>query len=149
MTSIPTLSPRLVGQAEHAHRALLERLLRPSGRTYREWVALSLLASGPRPIARSELVETMRNALKADDAEVGRTVEELQVAGLIERGPDAPGRVGLSASGRQLHERIATGGLDRLAPVRLGPGRRARHGGTGPSRHHGPDRRRPRRLTTR
>ncbi len=46
MTAPPTLNGQHIGEAEHAIRAVLERLLAEAGTTFHQWVALRVLAMG-------------------------------------------------------------------------------------------------------
>ncbi|MDX6222850.1 MAG: hypothetical protein QOD91_1904, partial [Frankiales bacterium] len=41
----PTLDPQIIGQAEKAHKPLLERVLARTGTTMNQWVALKLTAA--------------------------------------------------------------------------------------------------------
>jgi hypothetical protein len=41
MTITPTLNPRVIGQAESAHRSILDRILARTGTTFPQWVALT------------------------------------------------------------------------------------------------------------
>jgi hypothetical protein len=47
----PSLNPQILGRAENAHRALLERVLAGTGVSYGGWIALSIAAGGNDPVA--------------------------------------------------------------------------------------------------
>jgi hypothetical protein len=48
----PSLNPQIIGQAENALRALLERTLAGTSLAYRHWVALSVIAGSEAPARR-------------------------------------------------------------------------------------------------
>ena len=62
MTS-PTLTPPIVGQAESAHLAVLQRVLARTGNTRDEWVALTITTNSGDSIARDALVAKMIGAV--------------------------------------------------------------------------------------
>jgi hypothetical protein len=51
----PSLNQQIIGQAENALRALLERTLAGTGLAYRHWVALSVIAGSAAPADENEL----------------------------------------------------------------------------------------------
>lgn len=105
MTTAPTLNPQVLGQAENAHRALLNRILSNTGNTYHQWVALTFVAGAP--VDRSELIGRMIGAVKVDDLVADATLGELTATGLLEDVQLAEGvRVQLTGAGRALHGRI-------------------------------------------
>jgi DNA-binding MarR family transcriptional regulator len=99
--SATTLNPQILGQAERAHRALLDRLLTGTGLTYHHWVALALLGGG-RPDADG-LVSALAGGLKIDTAAAEGVVAELADAGLIET---ANSVVELTGEGRETYGRL-------------------------------------------
>jgi DNA-binding MarR family transcriptional regulator len=106
MSTTPTLNPQILGQAESAHRALLEHILAKTGHNYHHWVAISLTAAGGGSIDRDELVQKMAGALKIDDATARAAIGEMTAAELIEAVPvDGPG-VHLTNAGQELYGQI-------------------------------------------
>ncbi|MCF2532556.1 MarR family transcriptional regulator [Yinghuangia soli] len=89
MTSTPataaiTLNPQVLGQAENAHRALLDKILRSHpGMAYQQWVGLALAAAAGGELPAEQLLARLRGALKTD-AETGRAVlADLAAAGAL------------------------------------------------------------------
>ena len=62
----PSLKPQLIGQAENALRALLDRTLAGTGLAYRHWIALSLAVGNDEPVAQDALIERITGVLKVD-----------------------------------------------------------------------------------
>lgn len=100
MSSTPPLSPQVVGQAENAHRAILERALAGTGITYHQWVALTITAASGDVVDRDTLVGRMAGALKMDDATASATIAALVASGLLETPAGGESRVGLTSTGR-------------------------------------------------
>ena len=98
------LNPQILGRAENAHRALLERVLAGTGVSYGGWIALSLAAGGNDP-SREQLLERMSGALKVDRASAQQILAALAAAKLLELmpGDDSPAR--LSGTGQELYRR--------------------------------------------
>jgi hypothetical protein len=112
MPTAPTLNGQVIGQAEHATRAVLDRLLDRTGGTFHQWVALNLTAASGGVIERDELVRRMTGGLKIDDPAVLATVAELTDAELLEILPDGS-RVGLTDAGRARYHQIR-GSVDAI-----------------------------------
>ena len=74
MSDTPTLTPQIVGQAESAHKPILDRILAPAGLTRNQWVALTLTAASGGAIESGRLAARMTGALKIDDAEAAAAV---------------------------------------------------------------------------
>jgi DNA-binding MarR family transcriptional regulator len=115
MSTTPSLNGQLIGQAEHATRALLERLLSRSGTTFHQWVAINLTAINGDSIERDQLSDRMTDALKIDDSAVLATVDELSAAGLLEAVPSDAPRIGLTSAGRARYRDIRTA-IDEVSP---------------------------------
>ena len=94
MTNGPTLTPRLLGRAENAHRAVLGRILGASDMTYHEWVALTLASAADSTVARNQLAGRMVGALNIDRATARGAIDRLIGAELLE--PDEPSHLRLS-----------------------------------------------------
>jgi hypothetical protein len=61
----PSINPQIIGQAENALRALLERTLAGTGLAYRHWVALSVIAGSEAPADENELAVRVEDVLSA------------------------------------------------------------------------------------
>jgi hypothetical protein len=83
MSTTPTLNGQVIGQAEHATRAVLDRLLAHAGATFHDWVALNLIAASRAAVGRDELVGRMTGALKTDDGTALATVAGLTASNLL------------------------------------------------------------------
>ncbi|QFY07851.1 winged helix DNA-binding protein [Nonomuraea phyllanthi] len=105
-TATPTaLNPQILGQAENAHRALLERALTGTGLTYRHWVTLKIAAAGGQTVQQQQLAGQVAGALKIDAQAAGESIARLTAAGLLEV---RSGTAGLTAQGHDLHQRLST-----------------------------------------
>ncbi|HEY6745422.1 MAG TPA: hypothetical protein VI357_06840 [Mycobacteriales bacterium] len=92
------LNGQVIGQAERATRAVLDRLLDRVGTPFEQWVALNLTAtSGPLPAA--ELATRLRIPL----TEATAALSALAADGLL--APDGT----LTAAGRDRHAEITAG----------------------------------------
>lgn len=81
-TQTPILTGRDIGQAEHAVRAILDRLLDRAGLTYPQWTILFTIdAAGP--LARDELARRQAAGLQVPAAEAEATVDGLVSSGLV------------------------------------------------------------------
>jgi len=83
MSTTPTLSPPIIGQAENAHKAILNRILAPTGITMNQWVALTLTTANGSSIESRDLQRRMTSALKIDEAEAVAAVAQLTTAQLM------------------------------------------------------------------
>lgn len=84
---LATLNPSIVGQAEKAHNAVLDRVLAGTGLDERQWITLQL-AQAAGPIARSALVSRVSSAAKYDPAAVDAALAALATAGLVSASGD-------------------------------------------------------------
>jgi hypothetical protein len=102
----PTLNSQIIGQAENALRAILNRALaRTGGGTYRDWVALTLAAANDGAIDRDQLIGRLTGALKIDDAAAEAAIAELTAAHLLK---DQGSRIGLTDTGQARYRQIRT-----------------------------------------
>ncbi|MFF5230952.1 hypothetical protein [Dactylosporangium sp. NPDC000521] len=97
-----TLNGRILGQAERATRAVLDRLLTRAGIPFEQWVAVNLTATGS--LTRDELLAQMSAGLRTDPT---AHVDAAERAGLL------TGDISLTALGRARHEEI-TAGISRI-----------------------------------
>ena len=74
----PSLNPQVIGRAENALRALLERTLAGTGLAYRHWIALSLTVGNDVPVDQDELIDRITGVLKVDDTTACETIGDLQ-----------------------------------------------------------------------
>jgi hypothetical protein len=98
------LNPQIIGQAENAHRALLDRVLSGTGRTREQWIALAITAGSGSSIARDQLVQRIVGALKVEEPVAQATIAELIGAQVLEA--DEASMLRFTAVGRELHARI-------------------------------------------
>lgn len=106
MSTTPTLTPQVIGQAENAHRPLMDRVLARTGTTFHQWVALTITAAGGRAVDRDQLVGRVAGALKISDAAVLATIAELTASELLEARPGEGVRVGLTDAGQARYHQI-------------------------------------------
>jgi DNA-binding MarR family transcriptional regulator len=99
------LNPRMIGEAENAHRALLERVLADTGRAYYDWVTLALVAAETN-VERTKLSDTMTRALKIDAATTKDVIAQLTAAGLLEIVGEHDAHLRLTDAGTELHGQI-------------------------------------------
>ena len=110
MPTYPTLTPRVIGQAEKTLNAILARQLAGTGLTEPEWVILTLAATSGEPPGRDQFTRTVADALKISEAgaraRIGAmvTAQQLQITGE---------GVTVTGAALQVHERIraATAGI--------------------------------------
>lgn len=84
MSSTMTLNPQIIGQAENAHRPILDRILARTGTSRHQWFALTITAANGGAIESDQLTARMTGALKIGEAEVAAAVAELTAARLME-----------------------------------------------------------------
>src|SRR5438132_5052162 len=102
-----TLNPQVLGRAEKAHRALLERIVTGTSITYRRWVALNLVvAADAGGIGRDPFVERLAGASKMDLATAREVVAELAAAGLVESTSPDGSQLQLTDEGREVYGQI-------------------------------------------
>jgi hypothetical protein len=117
----PPLNGQDIGQAEHATRAVLDRLLARTGTQFRGWVILNQLAAGGGALGEDELTGRITHGLKIGEDAVHAAAAALAWQGLISREPatDNGTRVALTPAGTARFEQIQGGiGQVTVAPVR-------------------------------
>jgi DNA-binding MarR family transcriptional regulator len=100
MSSYPSLSTQVIGQAESALGAILAPLLAGSGITFQQWLVLTLTAASGSEIDRGQLIARITDARKVDGAAVEAALSELTSAGLVQPGPGGQSRVSLTEAGQ-------------------------------------------------
>jgi hypothetical protein len=136
MPTAPSLNGQVIGQAQHAVQAVLDRLLARTGTTFHQWVALNLAATAGRAVdgsggravdgsvgravdgsvgraadgsvGRAELIGRMRDGLKIADQTAASAVDALTAAGLLAPVPGEQ-RLRLTATGEQRYGGIRAG----------------------------------------
>lgn len=84
MSSTATLNPKIVGQAENAHEAVLAQALATTGVTKQQWIALTLAATAQEPLGADAVARGLAGALRsADPAAVRQILGDLVTAGLL------------------------------------------------------------------
>ncbi len=96
----PVLNPQIVGQAENAHRPILERILGQAGQSFPQWVALRLIATDGGSADHALLAARMTDALKTAPEAAEAAIGQLIAARLIEPEPGGPARIRLTETGR-------------------------------------------------
>lgn len=101
----PTLNGRVIGQAERATRAVLDRLLATHDLPFETSVALNLLdgAGGREP--SDELITRMLDGLRIPEVDVWAAVDDARRRGLV-AGTDV---LELTGDGRQLFDDLQAG----------------------------------------
>jgi hypothetical protein len=104
----PSLNPQVIGRAENALRALLERTLAGTGLEYRHWIALSLSLGNDVPVSEDELIDRITAVLQVDHTTARETIADLRARRLAETVPGNGSRVRPTDAGRQLHREVRT-----------------------------------------
>jgi hypothetical protein len=103
-TSTPTLNGQVLGEAEHATAALLQRVLGNAGITFHQWVILNGAKAGGGSIARAAVVARMTGALKIDESTAQAGVEAVLADGLATQDGAS---LTLTTSGQERHALVA------------------------------------------
>ena len=112
-TAAPTLNPQIVGQAEKAHKPILDRILARTGTTMNQWVALKFTAVSGGAAGRDQLISRIAGALKVDDATALAAIAELTTAELLKDLPGEGSRLGFTDAGQALYQQI-NGAIDEV-----------------------------------
>jgi DNA-binding MarR family transcriptional regulator len=108
MSAFPSLSTRVIGQAESALGALLDPVLARAGITFQQWLVLTLTAASGAAIDRDQLVAQVTSARKVDEQAVLAAIAGLAAAGLAEVVPGERAGVRLTDAGQARHRQIRT-----------------------------------------
>jgi hypothetical protein len=121
MTQTPTLNGQDIGQAEHATRAVLDRLLARTGTQFHGWVILNQLAAAGGTLGEDDLTGRITHGLKIGADVVHAAAAELAWPGLISRAPAAAGgtQVALTPAGTARFEQIQ-GGIGQVTQLLYG-----------------------------
>jgi hypothetical protein len=105
MPGYPTLSTRVIGQAEKTLNAILGRQLAGTGLTEPQWVILTLAVTSGGPVDRDQFTHMVADALKISEADAQAHVAGMVAAQRLEiTGADAA--VTVTGAVRQLHSQI-------------------------------------------
>jgi hypothetical protein len=109
MTTTPAPAPALnglvIGQAERATRAVLDRLLAGHDTPFETWVVVNLIARADGPIEADDLAAQLRDGLRVSEAEAVSAIDDARHRGLA-TGTDA---LGLTPAGRDRFTVISAG----------------------------------------
>jgi len=86
--ALSVLNPSIVGQAEKAHNAVLDRVLAGTTLDERQWITLQLAFSSNGGSSAADLVARVTSRAKYAPATVETAIDALARAGLLERSPD-------------------------------------------------------------
>jgi len=106
MSTDPTLTPQIIGQAEKTMNAILFRLLAWPGLTEAQWITLTLNAAGGGSTARGQLVAQVAHGLKVSEAQAREHLASLVAAQLVRDPGDDAGPVRLTARGTQVFGQV-------------------------------------------
>ncbi|MFE2431059.1 hypothetical protein ACFXJ5_30495 [Streptomyces sp. NPDC059373] len=105
----PALNPQIVGQAEKAHKPVLDRILARTGTTMNQWVALKFTAVSGGSADRDQLGSAIAGALQIDDSAALAAVTELTTAELLKHLPgEGASRLGFTDAGQALFRQISS-----------------------------------------
>lgn len=106
MPTTPTLNGQVLGEAEHAARAVLDRLLARTGNTFHHWVALNFTAVSGGSVDRDQLIGRMTGALKIDESVVLAAIEDLTASDLLKIPSSDGSRIVLTTAGQARHSQL-------------------------------------------
>jgi hypothetical protein len=109
-----TLNGQIIGEAENAIRAVLDRLLAGTGTTFHQLVALNQTALVGGSIDRDQLTARMASGLKVSSSVADAAVDALTSAQLMEPVPGDAARVSLTSAGIE-HQRQIRKGIDEIS----------------------------------
>jgi predicted transcriptional regulator len=112
MSTPPTFSPQVIGQTEKAMNAILDRLLVGTDLTEPEWVTLTVTANSGPAVDREQLIDRLVGAVNVSEARACALVTELATKGLLQAAGRKGSELELTASGRQLQDRIRSATME-------------------------------------
>src|SRR5262249_29328655 len=105
MSTYPTLSPRVIGQAEKTMNAILDRQLAGTGLTEPQWVILTLAVTSGGRAEPGKFTRRVAGALKISETEARARVGDMVTAQQLQITGEDPA-VTATAAARQLFGRI-------------------------------------------
>jgi hypothetical protein len=97
--ALATLNPSIVGQAEKAHNAVLDRVLAGTSLDEHQWITLQLAIAAGGAVTASQLVSTVSGAAKFTPAAINTAIDALTGSGYLNRADD---ELTVTASGTAL-----------------------------------------------
>ena len=107
MSTYPTLSPRVIGQAEKTMNAILDRQLAGTGLTEPQWVILTLAVTGGGAAEPDAFTRRVADALKISETEARARVGDMVTTRQLQITGERPA-VTATGAARQLYDRIST-----------------------------------------
>ncbi len=104
-TAHPSLNPQVIGQAESALGALLAPILVETGRTFEQWLVLTVMTANGGAQDRAQLVARITKARKLAAGGLEAAIAELTAAGALAA---EAGQVKLTAAGQVMHQAVRT-----------------------------------------
>jgi DNA-binding MarR family transcriptional regulator len=101
-----TLNPAIIGQAEKAHKAILDRILAETTLDEKQWITVQVALAAGASFDRVQLVAGVASAAKFDAADVEAAIAALTGAGLVQAAPGADGQLTFTVEGRVLVENL-------------------------------------------
>jgi len=99
----PALNPQVIGQTESALGALLTPVLQEAGRTFEQWLVLTVATAGGGAQDHAQLVARIAKARKIAPAGVAAAIAELTALGAV---ANEAGQVRLTATGQTMHQAV-------------------------------------------
>ena len=106
MSTDPTLTPQIIGQAEKTMNAILFQLLAGPGLPEAQWITLTLTAAGGEAAGRGQLAARVAHALKVSQAQAREHLASLVAAQLVQDPGDDAEPVRFTAAGTQVFGQI-------------------------------------------
>jgi DNA-binding MarR family transcriptional regulator len=106
MSTNPTFTPQIIGQAEKTLNAILYRLLAGPGLTEAQWITLTMIDAGGGATGPGRLVAQVAHGLKTSEAQAQEHLASLVAAQLVQDSGDDAGPVRLTAAGTQVFGQI-------------------------------------------
>ena len=105
MSGYPTISTRVIGQAEKTLNAILGRQLAGTGLTEPQWVILTLAVTSGGPADRDQFTHRVADALKISAADAQARIADMVAAQRLEITGEGSA-VTVTGPARQLHSQI-------------------------------------------
>jgi hypothetical protein len=105
MPGYPTISTRVIGQAEKTLNAILGRQLAGTGLTEPQWLILTLAVTSGGSADRDQFTRMVADALKISEADAQARIEDMVAAQRLEI-TGAGSAVTVTAAAQQLHSQI-------------------------------------------
>jgi hypothetical protein len=110
MSTTPTFTPRLIGEAEKTLNAILDRHLSGAGLTEQHWITLTLAVVSSGSIDREELVKRVSSGAKFGEEDVQARVSELVGRRLLD--DSGSPQLAVTDEGKQVHASIRSANVE-------------------------------------